>query len=179
MPEKQLHTTVISLIRISDWPGCLCIERTLIDKLKVWLPYLDLNSLRSAFKGFNLDAYQVRYFDTVTAIQFRCDEKEVIRFRQYIRDNLRSPIEGFISELEGLGIKGSIEIDLPRFADGHLHSAIARSPYPCDLIKESRISRELDGLSLNINRINLMISDESMGNPSAFNEDLSVLLSAM
>jgi hypothetical protein len=177
MPEKQLHTTVISLIRITDWPDDLCIERTLIEKLKAWLPHLDLHALRSAFKGFKLDAYEVRYFDTVTAIQFQCDEREVVRFRQYIRNNFRSPIEGFTRELEELEIRARFEIDLQRFESGHLHSAISRSPYPCDLAKETRMSRKLDGLSFNINRITLMISDESMGNFSAFNEDPSFVIS--
>lgn len=164
MDDSQLHTTVISLLKITDWPDEHSVETLVSNCLDDWITGLDFAPLKKVFTEFSLEAYEVRYFDTVSAVQFRCLDGRVAAFRQSVREFYRSEIDRLKDHLADSQVCSELQIDLSRNIGGHLHSAIARSTSNNETIKLSWSSLPLSIPAVRVEEIKLLVSDESMSN---------------
>jgi hypothetical protein len=113
--------------------------------------------------GIDLDAYEIRSYDSATAIQFRGDGR-LAKFREVGRKILAPIVEGSLSLFPDGMIEPMIHGSQKNFGD-LAYGSIARSPLPGELDCERWRRAISNPVRFRFTRIHLLVSDEALTNP--------------
>jgi hypothetical protein len=164
--HEARHLTILAILRINDipspTPSFRDFSRHLISSITAE-PGL-LNRLTKQFgAGLVLDAYEIRAFDSGTAVQFQ-GTSQLGDFRDNAREILTEPVSRLVAAYPD----GTIDplVDDPIKSRGErAFGSIARSPSRSDPPAE-RFRVSLDPpVKFNFRRIHLLTSDEFLTNP--------------
>lgn len=160
------HLTVFAILRINALPSSTESFRDFSSYLisSLTADFQILNRLTELFgAGLSLDAYELRVFDSGTAIQFQ-GGKQLAAFRDGAREVLDEPVMG-LARAYGEGIIDPLVEDHAKSRGSHAFGSIARSPNRVDgPIERFRVALQ-PPVRFQFARIHLLTSDDALTNP--------------
>lgn len=176
MHPWQLHVTVFALARLTAWAHFEA-EQAGIQVQAFLYDYCPQQEILADFRGVSLIATEVHCYDNGTAIQFRAADDRLENLRTALRQRLTVPVSQALAAASQKRITAEYLLSNARNSGGHIHGAVARSILSTDLAVlrwRHPINYEEP---IDIRCISLIVSDDSMGNPAAY--DANYCLHAM
>jgi hypothetical protein len=160
--DEIWHLTIATLLKVDQWADNETGEQSMqrcFQSAKLHLERLE----DIAFAKFELFPFEVRCYDSGTAVQFKCEDDALALLRDRIRVNLGPVMERVAKELggEGHGIRATF--NEPRNHGSCGYGSIARSPFRLESGACAWI-RPLSRMRMRINKISIAASDEAFVN---------------
>lgn len=170
MAPWQLHVTVFAVARLTGWAGSAA-EQAGLQLLELLFENCPPQEILADFRGLALCPTEIHCYDSGNAIQFQSADERLEQLRSALKQRLTVPLCQALAAASAHKISTEYLICQDRNSGSHVHSAVTRSVSPSDT-SQLRWRRPLNyDRPIDIRCISLIVSDEAMGNPAAYEDE--------